>query len=574
MLKLGVGYESYKRIIDDGCYYVDKTSMIRDIVEKGGMVTLFTRPRRFGKTLALSMLQTFFEEEYDRDGNPVDKSHYFAGLRIMEAGDRILNMMGKYPVIMLSLKSAKQTSFRLAFLKLRDEIVNEIRRHDYLFSSGRLSPEEKKELSKLNQPVDEREIVSDQELSREVGVYSTALKLLSSCLEKHHGMKTIILLDEYDVTLENAFYSKFYDEMVGFIRSLFESCLKTNNALEFAVITGCLRISRESIFTGLNHLVINSIREEQFAEGFGFTPQETDIMLETYGLSDKRSEVQDWYNGYIFGEKEIFNPWSVIQYIYSHLENKDRPAEPYWPNTSSNQIIKDLVERSDEKTKNELDILIRGGTIEKQIHNDITYEDIYKTNDNLWNFLYFTGYLKKISERSSGNSFYLTMKIPNREIAYIYENQIREWFDRIIKDADHEALYRAVLSEDTDGMEAYMNGLLAKTISTFDSDEGFYHGFFLSLLYGVPHYTPQSNREEGIGRPDITLYPDRPKDPVIIFEVKTRKKFSEMQDGLEEAFRQIRDKKYREGVVSDGYIGAVSYGICFCKKNCVIEKMI
>ena len=572
MQKIGIGYEDYKRVIEDNTYYIDKTMLISDIVEKGGMVTLFTRPRRFGKTLALSMLRTFFELEYDSKGSPVDKKRYFEGKRIMGASEEILSMMGKYPVIRLSLKSAKQPSFFGAFVKLRDEIYEEILRHDYLKKSDSLSEEDLSIFAELRKRTEFDALRDKNIFDKEVDRFSTAIKTLSALLKKHHNRNVIILLDEYDVPLENAWYNGFYDEMVGFIRSLFESALKTNDALQFAAVTGCLRISRESIFTGLNHLQISSVYNNGYEEAFGFTQAETEQMLIEYGMEDRIEEARKWYDGYLFGETEIYNPWSIIKYVSSIAINHMKFPEPYWANTSSNQIIKDMIWQANDEMKRELDILIHGGTIEKQIHEDITYDDIHESEDNLWNFLFFTGYMKKVSERREDKYIYLTMKIPNAEIASIYESQIRNWFDRQVKDTDRSVLYKAVLDGDTEAMEDYVNSLLAKSISTFDNEESFYHGFFLSLLYGVPGYSPQSNREEGDGRPDIVLYPDRPRDPAIIYEIKTRKKFNEMEAGLKEAYGQIRDRKYEEGVLEDGYMGVKSYGICFCKKSCIVGK--
>ena len=581
MKKIGIGYEDYKRFIDDDMYYIDKTMLIRDVVENGGVVTLFTRPRRFGKTLALSMLRTFFELEYDYDGNVIDKKRYFEGKKIMNADDKILSMMGRYPVIKLSLKSAKQPDFYNAFMKLREEIISEFERHAYLEKSENLSDEKKavfksfyKNAYEWAQRRYENKEEEKEEFSKEVGRYSTALKTLSECLKLHHNKNVIILLDEYDVPLENAYYEGFYKEMVGFIRSLFESALKTNDALQFGVVTGCLRISKESIFTGLNHLKINSIMDETFSEGFGFTEKETEQMLIDYGLEKKIPEVKEWYDGYLFGDKEIYNPWSVISYVDSIVNDKRKFPRPFWANTSSNQIIKDMVWHADEEMKRELDTLINGGTIEKQIHEDITYDDIHESEDNLWNFLFFTGYMKKVSERSEDNGdIYLTMKIPNTEIASIYRGQIRNWFEKQIKSEDRSILHKAVLDGDTDAIAGYVTKLLKKSISVFDSDESFYHGFFLSLLYGVPDYAPMSNREEGDGRPDIVLYPDNPTDSAIIFEIKRRKNFNEMEAGLKEAFDQIRDKKYEEGVLEDGYMGVKSYGISFSKKSCIVGRM-
>ncbi len=573
MKKIGIGYENYKEFIDKDMYYIDKTMLINDIVEKGGKVTLFTRPRRFGKTLALSTLRTFFELEYDRDGNPVDNSRYFEGMRIMDAPEKILSMMGQYPVIKLSLKSAKQPDFETAFKKLRDEIIGEYRRHSYLWTKDVLTKDEREELAELSRASKGKELEDDKRMQEEIGRYSTALKTLSEALQEYHGKNVIILLDEYDLPLENAYYKGFYEEMVGFIRSLFESCLKTNDALELAVVTGCLRISKESIFTGLNHLEISSVYNNGFEEAFGFTQEETEKMLMDYGMAERIPEAKEWYDGYLFGDMEIYNPWSIIKYVKSIAVNRMKFPEPYWANTSSNRIIRDMIWQADAEMKKELDVLIQGGTIEKKIHEDITYDDIHESEDNLWNFLFFTGYMKKVSERKVGEDIYLTMKIPNVEIRSIYKNQIREWFEAQVKETDRRVLYKAVLEGDTDGIAGYVTGLLKKSISTFDSDEAFYHGFFLSLLYGVPDYTARSNREAGDGRPDIVLYPENPRDPAIIFEVKTRKKFNEMEGGLEEAYTQIKDKRYEEGVLDDGYLGVVSFGICFCKKSCIVGKL-
>lgn len=570
MQKVGIGYENYKEFIDDNMYYIDKTLLIKDVIERGGKVTLFTRPRRFGKTLALSMLRTFFEREYDSGGNVVDKRRYFEGKKIMDASEEILSMMGRYPVIKLSLKSAKQPRYRAAALQLRDEIISEFKRHAYIRNSTKLDEDDIRMFNELSRGKSWDEIKNEVDLKEEIDRYATALKTLSTCLKQYHGENVIVLIDEYDVPLENAYFEGFYKEMVDFIRSLFESVLKTNDALQFGVVTGCLRISKESIFTGLNHLQIISIRDDDFAEGFGFTEDETEAMLRNYGIAERIPEAKEWYDGYLFGETEIYNPWSVIKYVRSIVISGRKFPEAYWANTSSNAIIKDLVWKADEEMKRQLDVLISGGTIEKRIHEDITYDDIHESEDNLWNFLFFTGYMRKVSERTNEEDIYLTMRIPNKEIRSIYRNQISEWFEKQVKETSKGELNKAVLEGNTDEIADYVSSLLAKSISIFDYDESFYHGFFLSLLYEVPNYAPQSNREEGIGRPDIVLYPDRPKDPAIIFEIKVRKKFSEMEDGLKEAYDQITDRKYEEGILEDGYLGVKSYGICFCKKSCIV----
>ena len=580
MKKIGIGYENYKRVIDDNCYFVDKTLLIKDIVEKGGMTTLFTRPRRFGKTLALSMLRTFLELEYDREGNVVDNRRYFEGMKIMDSGGDILDMMGRYPVINMSLKGAKQRDFYNAFSMLRNEIISEYGRHNYLLASDALDEGDKLRFSELERGdldwEEKRKGFKDgqdekEAFEKEVGKYANALKTLSILLKKHHGRNVIILIDEYDVPLENAWFCGFYDEMVDFIRSFFESALKTNDALERAVVTGCLRISRESIFTGLNNLVVNSIRGSSFGEFFGFTQEETEAMLIEYGLENNIGLVKKWYDGYLFGEAEVYNPWSVTYFVYDHINAPGRFAEPYWANTSSNSIIRELIENADDDVRKELDELIGGGTIEKQIHEEIAYGDVHENEDNLWNFLFFTGYMKKVFERQEDDAVYLTMCIPNTEVKSIYKNQISSWFKKVVKSTGMDELHQAIFDKDTERMSDFVSDLLAKSISTFDSEESFYHGNFLSILNGVPRYTARSNREEGIGRPDVVLYPLRPKDPAYVFEIKICKKYNEMENGIREAFDQIRDRKYEEGILEDGYAGVISYGICFCKKSCIVE---
>lgn len=569
---LGIGYEDYKRMMDDDCYYVDKTQMIQELMQNRAMVTLFTRPRRFGKTLALSMLRTFFEKEFDRDGNPVDNSRYFEGKKIMSADPSILSRMGQYPVIHLSLKSAKKSNFKASFLKIREAIIKEYDRHRYLACSNTLSLREKEIFNELLSGASNQELRDNERFDEEVENYTSSIMLLSMYLEKHHEKKVVILIDEYDVPLETAYYNGFYREMVDFIRSLFESALKTNDALEFAVITGCLRISKESIFTGLNNLKIKSIRENSFSEYFGFTQQETERALVNFGIADKVEEVKKWYDGYLFGKKEIYNPWSVLCYIEGVTKDEKECPEPYWPNTSSNQIIKDMIGHAGKSVRDELDCLVNGGTIEKCIHENITYDDIHESDDNFWNFLFFTGYMKKVSERKDGTRIYMTMKIPNMEVQYIYETQIMEWLETIVKDTDRTELYKAVLEEDLANMKGYITQLLKKSISTFDSAESFYHGFLLSLLLDMEDYEVKSNREEGNGRPDIVLYPNTEDLPVVVFEVKACKTFKEMQTGLKKALTQIGDKDYIGGIMADGYEKVIAYGICFCKKSCVVEK--
>ena len=556
---IAIGVENYKTIIENNYYYIDKTWMLKELADQKGTVNLFTRPRRFGKTLTLSMVRTFFEDERNYAGEKIDNRRYFEGKKIMEAGEKYTDELGQYPVIKLSLKSAKQPTYEMAYNCLRNEMIYEFDRHRYVLEGKRLSDAEKKSYERI------------LDKTAEAGEYETALKLLSACLKKYHGKNTIILIDEYDVPLENAYFRGFYDQMIDFIRSLFESALKTNDALEFAIVTGCLRISKESIFTGLNNLEINSVLSNNYAEYFGFTGEEVEQMLKNYGLEEKLPEGKQWYDGYLFGETEVYNPWSIINYVKTAISESQPFPKPYWSNTSSNSIIRELVEEADSDTKEEIQMLIDGKTIEKPVHEDITYGEIHKSQDNLWNFLFFTGYLKVVSKRFEDRRIYLTMSIPNDEVLTIYEDTIREWFDRQTKAIDFQPFYRAVLDGKTEEMEDFLSSLLEKSISYYDNREAFYHGVMVGLFGGLSGYAMKSNREYGNGRPDLVLSPYNPRKPVIIFEFKSCRKYTEMAEGCRAALDQIEEKDYAAPFLDKGYTRIMKYGICFCEKTCMVQ---
>ena len=428
---LPIGIDNFEKLITRGYYFVDKTLLIKDLLDNKADVNLFTRPRRFGKTLNISMLQYYFEDRRDEfTGEKIDNSYLFEGLNIKAEGEKYTKDMGKYPVINLSLKSAKQRSLDLAFQCIREEISNEFKRHKYIIESDVLKAEKEHFMKIVN---------NDKDMS----LYITALKFLSNCLNKYHNEKVIILIDEYDVPLENTFFEGFYNEMISFIRSLFESALKTNPSLEFSVITGCLRISKESIFTGLNNLKIISILDDRYAEHFGFTDEEVVKICDDYNMQHKYETIKQWFNGYIFGETNVYNPWSVMQYVDDLKANINKLPKSYWANTSSNSIVKSLIERADDITKGEIEALIEGKTIEKPVHEDITYEDVYDNLDNLWNFMFFTGYFKKISERMDENTQenFVELAIPNLEVKYIFRTKILKWFNEKIKSEDLSILY-------------------------------------------------------------------------------------------------------------------------------------
>ena len=561
--KIAIGVEDFKRIIDKNGYFVDKTLMIQKLIESEAMVTLFTRPRRFGKTLNQFMIRRFFEDEITEKGEKVDNGYLFDGLKITECGEEIMQHQQQYPVIFLTLKSAKQPTYEMAYGALADEIYNEFMRHRYVLQSDALLPIEKERYENLlNRRADEKEVAK-------------AFAFLSECLFKYHGKNTIILIDEYDVPLENAYFRGFYDKMIDFIRSLFESALKTNTYLERSVITGCLRISKESIFTGLNNLKVDSVLRTEYGDSFGFTESEVEAMLAYYNLQEELPEVKQWYDGYLFNDIEIYNPWSIVNYVYDHDRKITQFALPYWSNSSSNSIIREMVGEADEEAKEDLETLINGGTIEKQVHEDITYGDIHQTQDNLWNFLFFTGYLKKISEREdeSGETLYLSMAIPNTEIKTIYNNSISYWFEQRMKETDRSPLKHALETGDCEAAEDFINSQLADTISYYDYAENFYHGFMAGLLVNIGGYRVKSNRESGNGRPDIVMQTVQVrKGRVIILELKIAGSIAEMEAACDRALAQIEAQHYAEPFITEGYPEVKKYALSFCKKECMVKK--
>lgn len=559
--KISIGMEDFKEIIDKNGYFVDKTLMIRDLIESNANVTLFTRPRRFGKTLNQSMIRRFFEDEITGSGVKTDNGYLFDGLAVSRCGEDILRHQQKYPVISISLKSAKQPDFNTAYGNICQEIADEFRRHQYVLESGRLDEDQKAVF---------RSIMSRNAKYED---YGRALKVLSESLAVCHGCKTIILIDEYDVPLENAYVQGFYDEMIGFIRSLFESVLKTNPHLEKGIITGCLRISRESIFTGLNNMEVHSILSPYCSEKFGFTESEVKDMLAYYDLSDKYPELKKWYDGYRFGKTEIYNPWSILNYVRFVKEDPDTLPKPYWSNTSSNSIVREMIDDADEDTRRELEILMDGGTIEKPVHEDITYGDIHENMDNFWNFLFFTGYLKAGKQRSDGENIYLEMSIPNTEVKTIYRQSIVTWFDKKIKATDRSPLIRALEEGDCETAEDFISTQLMDTISYFDYAESYYHGFMTGLLSGAGSYSVISNRECGTGRPDLVLKTTAiRKGRVIIIEFKLAGSIRQLDDKCNEALKQIADNRYAEPFVSEGYPVVRKYGISFYKKDCMVKN--
>jgi len=554
---LPIGVDNFEKIIANDYYYIDKSLLIKELLDLKGEVNLFTRPRRFGKTLNLSMLRFFFEDTGDAAENAYTRK-LFDGLKIMEAGDIYTDQMGQFPVINLTLKSAKQSSFDSAYYKLREAIAAEFKRHDFLLESSELSEKEKQLFLSI----------ADEEA--EYDAYSGALQFLSKCLFKGTGKKTIMLIDEYDVPLENAWFNGFYDGMVEFSRSLFESALKTNDFLNFAVITGCLRISKESIFTGLNHLNIISIIDKRYSEHFGFTSCEVENTMSYYGHEERYTDMKTWYNGYTFGDTEIYNPWSVIKFMYDLEADGKAFPRPYWANTSSNNIVREMIKSADNKTREQVEELLNGGTLNIRVHEEITYEDINGIGENLWNFLYFTGYLTKLNERFEGRSIIIEIVIPNEELKSVYENIIMNWFKEKLVKQDFRNLYKAMEEGDAEKMGKILTEQLMDTISFYDSAENFYHGFLAGILNQSDNYLVRSNRESGNGRTDLVVKSPSLRGRAFILELKVSGSIDDLESDAEKAISQIYEKKYMEEVRREGYKQIACYGISFYRKDCEV----
>lgn len=551
--RIPIGYEDFKQLIDSGFYYVDKSMLIYELLHSGGQNNLITRPRRFGKTLNFSMLKYFF------DINEKDNAYLFDGLKISEHYEELAMYRNTHPVITLSLKCAKQGNYREALRGLKYEIQRQFINNKFILDSDKLADEYKDEYKKI--------LSMDED-----AVWSNSIQLLSICLKQYYGTKTIILIDEYDVPLEDAYFSGYYDEMVRFIRSLFESALKTNSALEFSVITGCLRISKESIFTGLNNLAVNSILSNKYSESFGFVQSEVDELMRYYNIEEKSQLMKKWYDGYLFGKSEVYNPWSVLNQVKEWSEDKDISAIPWWTNTSSNNIIRTLVSQADNETKDIIENLIHGGNVETVLKETVTYGDLTENNENIWSFLFFTGYLKikeivKTGEVIGEPTIY-SLVIPNLEIKSCYTDIIIQYFEIYKKAINKDNLYKALLGRNAQSFAEQITDLLRKTISYYDSTESFYHGLISGLLSGNVYYKVESNRETGDGRSDLVLYQQDVAQNAVILEFKVCGKNETADEAAKRALKQINDRDYASKAKEDGYKNIIKYGVAFKGEMC------
>ena len=548
---LPIGIENFEKMIKQGYYYVDKTLFLKELIDKKSQVNLFARPRRFGKTLCLSMVRYFFEKGGD--------ASLFDGLKIIDAGEKYTSEMGKYPVISISLKDVEGREYDRAMGLLRLEIRREFRRHKYLLKSDSIDEDQKADFDRIM-----KDQASDDD-------FATSLKLLTQCLEQHHKAKVVVLIDEYDVPIEKAYTNGYYDEMVETIRTMFHSTLKTNDAVNFAVVTGCLRVSKESIFTGFNNPKIITIVSDAYGEYFGLTDGEVSDAFRYYGMESRLEEARRWYNGYIFGDTNVYNPWSIINFLFELYENPLSYPLSYWANTSSNGIIRELAEIADDGAKEEIEELIRGGSITKPIYEDVVYSEIRTDMNNLWNFLFFTGYLRKKGETFEGNQKYFELVIPNLEVLTIFERKIREWFTDQVKKADVDRMYNAILSSDAQVFKEELSAMLAETISYYDSQENFYHGFLTGVLSRMKRCRVKSNRESGNGRGDIFILPVSIEMTAVIIEVKAASVPFALEKMSIEALRQIDEMKYGEEMKQLGYNNIIKYGIAFYRKDCKVS---
>lgn len=563
-LKLPVGIEDFAEIRQAGFYYVDKTKFIEQLLDGWGKVNLFTRPRRFGKTLNMSMLRYFFEIGAD--------ASLFDGLQIAKNKKLCEEYQGKYPVIFLSFKNVEGLTFADAQYRLAELIAGEADRFAFLAQSDKLTENERSLYCGLTAVREGRYALAGE-------VLVSALQLLSKLLSKHYGQKTIILLDEYDVPLDKAFQNGYYKEMVSLIRGMLGQALKTNEFLQFAVLTGCLRVSKESIFTGLNNFKVLSITDNRFDEQFGFTDAEVEQLLAAYNLADHLDETKAWYDGYRFGAADVYCPWDVINHVDMLRSNPLAKSQAYWINTSGNALVKLFIEMADKSTRDELERLVAGEAIEKHIRLELTYDEIDSSIDNLWSVLFTTGYLTQKGVTEDGA---YKLVIPNQEIREVYKLQIQEWFKKkVFADTEQlQSFWQAFAMGDSEAVELFLNRTLSNSISVFDAKgrdaerENSYHMLLVGLLAGKADWLVRSNVEAGEGFADIIVETDD-LDAGVIVELKYAQTMTAMEKSCAKALAQIRAKRYAEYLHNNGREKVLLYGIAFCKKKCRVmaEKL-
>lgn len=564
MKKLPVGFENFEEIRKLDFYYVDKTKLVEQLLKNWSKVNLFTRPRRFGKSLNMSMLKSFFEVGTD--------AALFDGLYISQNKELCEKYMGKYPVVFLSLKGVEGLTFEEAQFSLCELVTGEIRRFKFLLNSDKLDSYEKNIY---------RDLISLQEGQ---GTLLTtklkfSLKKISELLYKHYNRKVIVMIDEYDVPLDKAFQHGYYREMVALIRGLFGEAFKTNDFLQFAVLTGCLRVSKESIFTGLNNFKVYSADDVRYDEEFGFTNEEVKKLLADYNMKEHFTEVKEWYDGYRFGNADIYCPWDVINYVDDLISDPKAQPKAYWINSSGNDLVRHFIDRADTTTKDEIERLIAGETVEKRIRLDLTYDEIDSNMDNVWSVLFTTGYLTGSGNIENGM---YKLIIPNKEVREVFLLQIYDWFERVVANdrASTEKINRGFLEGKVDDIQQELTMLLGETISVLDTKarneekEIFYHGVLIGILKNYSGWAVKSNKESGDGFADILLKPKNP-DAGIIVELKYARSLSDLDKACERALEQIKSRHYDAELRNDERNDILAYGIAFYKKRCkvTVEKL-
>ena len=545
--KLPIGIENFEEMQKQDFYYVDKTGLIVDLLAGWGKVNLFTRPRRFGKTLNMSMLKCFFEIGTDKS--------LFDGLAVSKEKALCETYMGKYPVVFVSLKGVDGLTFETAYRALCSIIRREALRLEFLLDSDKLTENEKKSLNRiLTGEYDDQDI-------------RDSLQMLCTLLEKHYGQKPILLIDEYDVPLDKAYYHGYYPQMIDLIRAMFQAALKTNSSLFFAVLTGCLRVSKESIFTGLNNLMVHSISDPSFDEYFGFTDEEVGKMLSDYGLEAHHQEAREWYDGYRFGGQDVYCPWDVINYVYALRVDPQAEPKAYWLNTSGNTMVRELISKSaDGTTQMEIERLIEGETITKTLNEQLTHNEIRSSIGNIWSLLYMTGYLTTAQKPSGGR---YELRIPNREVRQIYMQQVLSWFNHKVESETDKLtnLYAAFETGDTETIKEILDEQLLDTVSFYDARESFYHGFLLALLSTCASWNVSSNIETGKGRSDI-LVSRKDRKIGFVVEVKDVKDEDKLDAACEAGMKQIDEKDYTALLRRFRVKEIRKYAIAFWDKEC------
>lgn len=553
-INLPVGISNFKKIREDGYYYIDKTNLIQKLlVPKPAEVTLFTRPRRFGKTLGMNMLAHFFDIQED-------SRELFQGLKINENRELCENWMNQYPVVLLSFKNVDGLEFETAYGKLESVIAELYKSHYYLKDSEKLNEFDKDIFYRIAaKKADTEEVMN-------------SLFKLTHMLNLYYGKPVILLLDEYDVPVAKANANGYYEQMLDMIRGILGAALKDNTFLKFAIVTGCLRITKESIFTGLNNFTMDTIQDSRYDEFFGFTQAEVDKLLEDASLILHAEEMKAWYDGYRFGDMEVYCPWDVVNHVDNLLQNPEIEPIGYWKNSSDNAIIRSFIDYSGTAITQKFEALLSGGYIIENIQEDITYNYLHSSEENLWSILYFTGYLTRVSDEKVNKELprdYYALKIPNKEIKEIFETTIKKWFTENTQQMDRKALFASIWNGDAKKATTEISKLLRRTISYYDYREDFYHAFFAGIFAGAG-YVVQSNKEHGEGRSDIIVQ-DYAGDRLAVFEVKYSRKLEDLEADCEKAISQIDEKMYAEEF-QDTYAEVICYGIAFYKKRCKILK--